>query len=145
MKQAPLTLFGLAGLVSVAAAQPLDTKIVHGACQAESSVTNGGKKTAYTCDNAVFSFFDNQNSHVMIQFAKKGDGSVPLLGFAGAMEKDGVTLDVDRIYLRPGEAQPAQKASCKLSFGPPNITGISCSGQAAQSALRVVFKADPGQ
>ena len=127
--------------------QPTDVAIVHGACQPQSALTEGGQKTRFGCDNAVFAFYDMQNSHVMIQFAKKGDDQARILAFAGTMENDGVTLDVDRIYLQPGKPQPAEKASCKLSFTPPHITAIACHGQVSQGvqAADVVFKPDPGQ
>jgi hypothetical protein len=130
-------------------AQPTDVTIVHGACQPQSALTQAGRKTLFGCDNAIFAFYDQQNSHVMIQFAKKTDDQAPILGFADTMEKDGLTLDVDRIYLQPGKPQPAEQASCKLSFAPPHISGIACRGQVAQgaqsSAAEVVFKPDPGQ
>ncbi len=127
--------------------QPTDVTVLSGACKGQSALTEGGQKTAFGCDNAIFAFFDMQNSHVMIQFAKKGDDHAPILGFAGTMEKDGVTLDVDRIYLQPGKPQPAEKASCKLSFTPPHITAIACSGRLAQGAqtAEVIFEPAPGQ
>jgi len=149
MKSGWIGLVILLGLPSagVAQTQPSDVTIVSGACQAQSALTQGGEKTAFVCDNAIFAFFDLQNSHVMIQFAEKSDGHAAILGFAGTMEKDGTTLDVDRMYLEPGKPQPAQQASCKLTFQEPHITGIVCDGQVAaqKASARVVFKAAPGQ
>ena len=127
------------------AQQPMDVTVVKGACQAGSNRAG----SPYSCDDAIFAFFDNANRHIMIQFDKKGDDSIPLLGFAGTMEDDGVTLDVDRIYLEPGKPQAAEKSSCKLSFTKPasadaqvDITGIACSGQVSgqSGAVEVVFK-----
>lgn len=70
-----------------------------------------------------------------------------MLGFAGTMEKDGQTLDIDRIYLEPGKPQAAEQASCKLTFEAPHITGVDCDVQAAlqKASAKVVFKAAPGQ
>jgi hypothetical protein len=149
---AVIALAGMACVCKAQAQQPMDVTVIAGSCQPQSSV--GGKP--YSCDNAIFAFFDNQNSHVMIQFAKKGDDKAPILGFGGTMKQDGVTLDVDRIYLEPGKPQPAENALCKLSFRPPasagaqpNITGIACSGQvpgrAQAPVAEVTFQPDPGQ
>ena len=61
------------------------------------------------------------------------------------MEDDGVTLEVDRIYLEAGKPQAAEKSSCKLTFKEPQITGIACSGHVQGSGvIQVDFKPTPG-
>ncbi len=152
-------IFAAASLLPFSAAQaqaPMDLAMVTGVCQAASAVTDGAGTKPYICDNAILAFFDNANSHVMIQFTKKNDENVPLFAFAGTMAQDGVTLNVERISLVPGKPQPAQQASCNLSFAPPpagsdrpSISGIECKGEVVQDAqkttLSILFKPDPGQ
>jgi hypothetical protein len=150
-------LLGVASpLSSPGSAAPEDIKTVEGACQAQSATAEGGaiddlrqNKSPFSCDSAVITFFDKENRHILIQFAQKGSDQQRIVGYAGMMENDGQTLDVDHIYLEPGKPLTATDSACKLFFTQPRLTDIVCGGQIVEGARRtvatVIFKAAPGQ
>ncbi len=121
----------LAAVLS-AGASAQDVQTLHGACQSESRIS-GAANAPFSCDSAVIVFFDNNNSHLMVQFGMKSSPHADLLGFAGIMRPDGQVLDVDHLYFTPGKAQSATGSTCRFSFSPPRMTAIACNGTATEN------------
>ena len=125
------------GLMVVAwaavAEQPVDLKIVDGACTGKSHIARGPigedltkNRAKFKCDSAVVSFFDHENKHIMIQFAqKKSKDSKHILGFSGYMRDDGVNMDVHRVYIE-GSEKSVEEGYCKLFFKSSDLYSIAC-------------------
>jgi hypothetical protein len=144
------------GLTIRAYAGASDVQVVNGTCDSSSHTAEGPlgsdltkRQSRFYCDSAVITFFDDYKGHVMIQFAQKESHHSPTLGFAGRVEDDGIMMQVDSVYLEPGQATTVSDGSCKFFFKKPHLTNIVCGMKVDESGRRttavVVFNAAPGQ
>jgi len=101
----------------------------NGSCDSKSFIKNNNKIIKFDCGSAVVGFFDKENNHVLIQFI----GKKKLIGFAGYMEPDGVTVKVKRFYsnIFPEIAKKSEtEGDCKFFFFGPegdlSLDGLVC-------------------
>lgn len=131
-------------------------QFVKGTCNASSHTSEGPlgadltkQQSRFFCDSAVITFFDNHQSHVMINFLEKQANHAPTLGFAGQVENDGITMPVDHVYLESGKATPVSDGVCKFFFEDRHMKNIVCVMKADEGRRRTVaaveFNAEPGQ
>lgn len=133
-------------------------QFVKGTCNASSHTSEGPlgadltkQQSRFFCDTAVITFFDNHQSHVMINFLEKQANHAPTLGFAGQVENDGIMMPVDHVYLEPEKATPVSEGVCKFFFEDQDrhMKGIVCVIKADEGGRRTVaaveFRAEPGQ
>ena len=131
-------------------------QFVKGTCNASSHTSEGPlgadltkQQSRFFCDTAVITFFDNHQSHVMINFLEKQANHAPTLGFAGQVENDGIMMPVDHVYLERGKATPVSEGVCKFFFEDGHMKNIVCVMKADEGGQRTVaaveFKAEPGQ
>ena len=128
---------------------------VRGACGPKSHLARGPvgtdlthSQTPFFCDAVVLNFFDAQNRHVMVNFAKK-DATREILAFSGIMESDGALMNVQKVYFEPGKPTYVDVGACKLFFAKRHMMGIFCGGKIDADGQRTVanitFDAEPGQ
>ena len=84
----------------------------------------------------------------MVQFAQRESHHDPILGFAGRLDSAGVTLSVDRAYLRNGQSTAVNEGACKFFFKGKNLSGMACGAIVDETGRRttaiVGFEAGPG-
>ena len=131
-------------------------QIVHGACGPESHIAEGPiasdltkRQSRFFCDTAVISFHGENSSHVMVQFVQGQANHGQPIGFAGIMNAEGNTLEVDHVYLETGRPTPVVNGVCRFFFQRPHITGVMCGARIEEGARATVpivaFNASPGQ
>jgi len=150
---AVMMLLGLS--VAARASPPSDIQDVRGACDASSHMAEGPwpsdltkRESRFLCDDAVITFW-TPGRHVMVTFNAMKSRHAPQLAFAGEMDRDGIMMDVDNVYLQPGVPTRFDDANCKFFFKNRHMTGIFCGGRVDENGRRtvavVVFNAAPGQ
>lgn len=128
---------------------------VRGTCDEKSHIAVGPvgadlaqHRRPFRCDAAVIVFFDNQNHHVMINFAEKS-ATNQIIAFSGIMDAAGEAMTVQRTYFEPGKPTYLDDAACKFFFSKRHMTGIFCGGKIDADGQRtvasIVFNASPGQ
>ena len=117
----------------VRADPPTDIQIVDGACDPASHTAEGPigadltkRRSKFYCDSAVITFFDNYNSHILIQFSQKESHHSQILGFGGIVDSEGVTMQVDHVYFSPGHATTVSDGWCKFFFKGRHMSEIFC-------------------
>jgi hypothetical protein len=107
------------------------------------------RQSRFFCDTAVITFYDNHNSHLMINFLDKKAAHGRILGFAGQLESDRITMPADHVYFEPGKATIVSDGGCTIGFDEVQITGIVCIIKADEGGRRTVavveFEAAPTQ
>ncbi|HEY1709593.1 MAG TPA: hypothetical protein VGG10_15100 [Rhizomicrobium sp.] len=148
----------LPALLSSAPARAFPTiDVVSGECTPDSHTAEGPvdsdltkRHSRFFCDAAVVSYFDASMRHVMVQFSQKESHHSPILGFAGLMDDDGQTLNVDHIYLdRDAPPVKASDGACKFFFARKHLKDLFCAAKVDESGRRTVaivtLHAAPGQ
>ncbi|MGP8174569.1 MAG: hypothetical protein ACLP7O_08485 [Terracidiphilus sp.] len=133
-----------------------DSKDVEGVCDPAQSViaerpAGAGmtkRISPFSCDSAIFTFYDTHNHHALIEFVKKNGIPVQILGFAGNFEKNGTTMLMDHVYLDTAKAIAVSSGECLLDFEDQHLKKINCGvifDQDQRTGAMVVFNAAPGQ
>jgi hypothetical protein len=133
-----------------------DVQVINGTCGSSSHTAEGPlgsdltkRQSRFYCDSAVITFFGDYKGHVMVQFAQKESNHSPLLGFSGRLEDDGIMMQLDTVYLVPGQATTVSDGSCKFFFENRQLSGIMCGMKVDETGRRttavVVFNVAPGQ
>jgi hypothetical protein len=144
------------GHVASAQTAGMDSQIVAGTCDASSHTAEGPidsdltkRRSQFFCDTAIITFLEDYKGHVMVQFMQKESHHSPILGFAGRTDEDGIFMQVDSVYLSPGESTTVSDGACKFFFQNRHITGIVCGMKVDETGRRttavVTFNAAPGQ
>jgi hypothetical protein len=149
------------GLKIPAYAGVSNIQIVNGTCDSTSHTAEGPlgsdltkRQSRFYCNSATIAFFDDYPGHVMIQFVQNESHHSPTLGFAGRIESrqpgdDGTMIQVNSVYLTPGEATTVSDGSCELFFKDQQLSGIFCGMKVDETGRRtvaiVVFNVAPGQ
>ena len=132
-----------------------DVQVLKGKCGKGSHISEGRigedltkRQSRFFCDSAVIGFFDNNNQHVMVQFAESQSHNNIQLGFAGIMSEDGQMLSVSNVYLGNKQVQVSE-GYCKFFFKNKHMSGIACGAPVDEGDRRTVpvveFNASPGQ
>jgi hypothetical protein len=149
---------GVLLLTSMAEAQNLNgmPDLVNGKCEAASHIAEGNigedltkRRSRFFCDSAIIVFFADNPNHVMVQFAERRAHHNQILGFAGLLDRDGINLLADHLYLETGHPISANFGLCKFFFKAKQMTGIWCGSKVDEGGRRtavvVDFRASPGQ
>ena len=131
-------------------------QIVKGTCDSSSHTAEGPlgidltkRQSRFFCDSAVITFFDDYKGHEMVQFAQRESHHSPILGFAGRVEDDGIMMQVDTVYLVPGQAMKVSDGWCKFFSKNRQMSDIVCGMKVDETGRRttaaVVFNAAPAQ
>ena len=134
---------------------------VNGTCDSTSHTAEGPidgdltkRQSKFYCDSAVITFLDDYTGHVLIQFSQKESHHSPILGFGGRIEARqpadvGTMVQVDHVYLVPGQAATVSDGSCKFFFKNQKMSGIMCGMKVDETGRRttaiVVFNVSPDQ
>jgi len=132
-----------------------DLQVVKGTCGKGSHISEGQigedltkRQSRFFCDSAVIAFFDNNNQHIMVQFAESKSHNNIQVGFAGIMSEDGQILNVNSVYLGSKQVQVSE-GYCKFFFKNKHMSGIGCGAPVDEGDRRTVlvieFNASPGQ
>lgn len=133
-----------------------DIQVLKGSCDATSHTAEGPlnsdltkRESKFYCDSAIISFFSDSESHIMIQFSQKESRHSPILGFSGRVDAAGITMQVDNVYLTPGEPTTVSEGVCQLYFKNRHMVNIMCGMKVDETGRRtvavVLFNAAPGQ
>lgn len=152
----PLLIALICSFVSGLAAAQTDVQTVVGRCSNRSHVAEGPigddltkRQSRFFCDIAVIAFFDQTNTHVMIQFSQKESHHGAILGFAGDVARDGKMMTVTKVYLTAGQATEVSDGNCKFFFSGRHMSGIFCGAKIDEGDRRTVvivaFDAASGQ
>jgi hypothetical protein len=149
------------GFTISAYAQAGNVQTVNGTCGSTSHTAEGPidsnltrRQSRFYCDSAVITFLDDYTGHVLIQFSQKESHHSPILGFAGRIEARqpgdvGTMVQVDHVYLTPGQATTVSDGSCKFFLKNQKMSGIMCGMKVDETGRRttaiVVFNASPDQ
>lgn len=133
-----------------------DTDFFVGACGPTSHTAEGPigsdltkRQSRFYCNSLVETGYANANHHMMFQFTEKEAHHAQILGFAGVMDKDGILMRVDRIYLEPGHPTPVDEGYCRFFFKGHTFTAVVCGAKVDEDGRRttavVAFDVAPGQ
>lgn len=142
--------------ISARALQPQDFEFVHGTCDPSSHTAEGPlgadltkRQSRFYCDLAIITFFPDYKGHVMVQFTQKEAHHTPILGFAGRVDDAGILMNLDHVYLVPGQSTTVSAGWCKFFFRNHHMSGIFCGMAVDETGRRttasVVFDPTPGQ
>ena len=148
--------FAIGSICLSDAARAANVQVLTGTCEPSSHTAEGPlgadltkRQSRFYCDSAVITFFDDYKGHVMIQFAQKEAHHTPILGFAGRVEDDGITMALDHVYLTPGSPTTVSDGWCKFFFKNRHMSGIFCGMKVDETGRRttasVSFDPMPGQ
>ena len=108
-------------------------QIVKGTCDSSSHTAEGPlgidltkRQSRFFCDSAVITFFDDYKGHEMVGFFAPRSHHSPILGFAGRVEDDGIMMQVDTVYLVPGQAMKVSDGWCKFFSKNRQMSDIVC-------------------
>lgn len=118
-------------------------EIVDGKCQASSHTAMGEigedltkRKFQFLCNNAIITFFSDASDHIMITFLDKKSQNGNSLAFAGRVEQDGIIMNIDKAYFKPGKATEISEGWCKFFFKGQNMSSIVCGAKVDENGYR---------
>jgi hypothetical protein len=131
-------------------------QIIQGKCDPSvSNVVEGpidstltGQGLPFFCDMATVISFADHKGHVLVDFSQHGPQPIPLLGFGGTLDEDGVMMQVDNVYLSSSKGADVVEGVCKFFYQDQHISNIACGmrlDEGGHSTVAVVqFDAAPG-
>jgi hypothetical protein len=124
----------LAAVVAPAHAQVSDMGGVGGTCDATSHLAEGAvgedltkRQSRFFCDIALFTKFEDNPNHVLIQFTDRKSHYARTLGFGGLLADNG--LVVNHFFLEPGHPITPDFGVCKFFYKGKKMTGIWCASK----------------
>ena len=97
-------------------------KLIYGQCNPDSHIAEGNinedlrkRHSRFYCDNVSVGYFDNVGKHILLNFGESKSHTGIVIGFAGYMNTDGRTMDVENVYIG-NERFQVQGGGCKFWF-----------------------------
>lgn len=82
----------------------------------------------YACDFAVVAITNAETGRMLVQFLNNDSSTGDIVGFGGLLQGRDF-MEVDGIYLTPGERLTPVGASCKFFLDGEKLTGVVCGGR----------------
>jgi hypothetical protein len=105
------------------------------------------QKTSFKCDSAVFTYTDSLTSPITIRFYDSASGPDYLLEFDGAMDHDGHTIYIQKIYGPNEKPIEAEYTYCNVVLIGKYLDGMICAvrvkGDEQIPSLLIGFQAKP--
>lgn len=125
--------------------QVADVSVIAGQCNSDSHIAEGKlgedltkRQSRFFCDSVSIGYFDNVGKHVMLNFSESKSQTSSAIGYAGFMEPDGLTMNVDRVYLAGKQFQVTEGACRFFYFPNKQVKDIVCGAPIDQGDRRTV-------